>query len=101
MAYGFRPIFRANLYVMWFVCDCVMVKGWFHGVLGLSETEHCVPGQQNLEHNGKLWCLRISVHPCESAASTSDGHNFHVRTPICMFLESTESSFSLEFNKIK
>ena len=26
MAYGFRPVFRANLYVVWFVCDCVMVK---------------------------------------------------------------------------
>ena len=47
MAYGFRPIFLANLYVVWFVCDCVMVKNWFHGVLGLSKTEHCVLGQQN------------------------------------------------------
>ena len=37
MAYGFRPIFRANLYVVWFVCDCVMVKDRFHAVLGLSE----------------------------------------------------------------
>ena len=44
MAYGFRSIFRANLYVVWFVCDCVMVKDWFHGVLGLSKTEHCVSG---------------------------------------------------------
>ena len=44
MAYEFRPIFRANLDVMWFVCDCVMVKGQFYRVSGLSETEHCVPG---------------------------------------------------------
>ena len=44
MAYGFRPIFRANLYVVWFVCDCVLVKYRFHRVLGLSETEHCVSG---------------------------------------------------------
>ena len=38
---------------------------------------------------------------CESAASTLDGHNFLVRTLICAFLDSTESSLSLEFNKIK
>ena len=37
MAYGFCSVFRANLYVVWFVCDCVMVKDRFHGVLGLSE----------------------------------------------------------------
>ena len=49
MAYGFCSVFRANLYVVWFVCDCVMVKDRFHGVLGLSETEHCVSGQHNPE----------------------------------------------------
>ena len=48
MAYGFRSIFWENLYVVWFVCDCVMVKDRFHRVLGLSETEHCVLGQQIL-----------------------------------------------------
>ena len=37
-----RVIFRANLYVVWFVCDCVMVKDRFHRVLGLSETKPCV-----------------------------------------------------------
>ena len=101
MAYGFRLVFRANLYVVWFVCDCVMVKYQFHGVLGLFKTEHCVPGQQNPEHNGKPGCAQISAHPCESAASTLDDHNFPVRTPICMFLDSTKSSLSLEFNRIK
>ena len=40
-------------------------------------------------------------HPCESAAPTSDGHNFPVRTLICAFLDSTESLLSLEFNKMK
>ena len=44
MAYRFRLVFRANLYVVWFVCDCVMVKYQFYGVLGLSETEHYVLG---------------------------------------------------------
>ena len=44
MAYGFRPIFRANLDGMSFVCDCVMVKDQFYRVSGLSETEHCVLG---------------------------------------------------------
>ena len=53
MAYEFRSVFRANLYVVWFVCDCVMVKDQFHGVLGLSETGHCVSEQQNPEQNGK------------------------------------------------
>ena len=53
MVYGFRSVFRVNLYVVWFVCDYVMVKDWFHGVLGLSKTEHCVSRQQNPEHNGK------------------------------------------------
>ena len=32
MAYGFRPVFRANLYVVWFVCDFVMVKDQFYGL---------------------------------------------------------------------
>ena len=71
-----------NLYVVLFVYDCVMVKDRFHRVLGLSKTEHCVPGQQNPEHNGKRGCAQISVHPCESAASTSDDHNFPAQTPI-------------------
>ena len=38
MVYRFRSVFRANLYVVWFVYDCVMVKERFHRVLGLSET---------------------------------------------------------------
>ena len=101
MAYGFRLVFRVNLYVVWFVCDCVMVKDRFYRVLGLSKTEHCVSGQQNPEHNGKRGCAQISTHPCESAASTLNGHNFLVRTPIHTFLDSTEISSSLEFNKIK
>ena len=42
MAYGFRPVFLANLYVVWFVCDRVMVKDQFYGVSRLSETEYCV-----------------------------------------------------------
>ena len=100
MAYGFRSIFRANLYVVWFVCDCVMVKDRFHRVLGLSKIEHCVSRQQNPEKNDKRWCAQISAHPCELAVSTLDDHNFLVRTPICVFLNSTESSLSLEFNKI-
>ena len=100
MAYEFRSVFRANLYVVWFVCDCVMVKDRFHRVLGLSEIEHCVSGQQNPEHNGKRVCAQISAHPCELAMSTLDGHNFLVRTPIRVFLDSTKSLLSLEFNKI-
>ena len=86
---------------MWFVYDCVMVKDRFHGVLGLSETEHCVLRQQNPEQNGKRGYAQISAHPCESAATTSDDHNFCVRTPIRAFLGFTEISLSLEFNKIK
>ena len=101
MAYGFRPVFRANLHVVWFVCDYVMVKDQFYGVLGLSETEHYVLGWQNPEHNGKRGCAQISAHPCESAASNLDDHNCLVRTPIRSLLDSTESSLSLEFNKIK
>ena len=100
MAYGFRSVFRVNLYVVWFVCDYVMVKDRFHGVLGLSKTEHCVSGQQNPEHNGKQGSAQISAHPCESVVSTLDGHNFLVQTPIRVFLDSKESSSSLEFNKI-
>ena len=101
MAYGFRPVFQANLDVVWFVCDCVMVNDQFYGVLGLSETEHCVLGWQNPEQNGKRGCAQISAHPCESAMSTLDGHNFLVRTRIRGFLDSTKCSLSLEFNKIK
>ena len=78
-----------------------MVKHRFHGVLGLSETEYCVMGQQNPEQNGKRGCAQISAHPCESIVSTSDDHNFPVRTLICTFLDATESSLSLEFNRIK
>ena len=101
MAYGFRSVFQTNLYVVLFVCDCVMVKDRFHRVLGLSEIEHCVLGQKNPEQNGKRGCAQISAHPCESAVSTLDGHTFLVQTPIRAFLNSTESSLSLEFNKIK
>ena len=86
---------------MWFFYDCVMVKDNFYGVSGLSETEHCVLGWQNPEHNGKRGCAQISAHPCESVVSTLDGHNFLVRTSIRAFLDSTESSLSLEFNKVK
>ena len=86
---------------MLFVCDCVMVKDRLHRVLGLSKTEHCVSGQQNQEQNGKRGCAQISAHPCKSAVSTLDDHNFLVRTPIHAFLDSTEISLSLEFNKIK
>ena len=100
MVYMFHSVFWANLYVVWFVCDCVMVKDQFHGVLGLYETKHCVSGQQNPEQNDKRGCAQISAHPCESATSTLDGHNFLVRTHIRLLLDSTESSLSLEFNKI-
>ena len=101
MAYGFCPVFRAILYIVWFLCDCVMVKDQFYGVSGLSETKHCVLGWQNPEQNDKRGCAQIFAHPCESVASTLDDHNFLVRTTICAFLDSTESSSSLEFNKIK
>ena len=77
------------------------VKDRFHGVSKLFETEHCVSGQQNPEQNGKRGCAQISAQPCESVASISNNHNFLVRTPICTFLDSMESSLSLEFNKIK
>ena len=40
-------------------------------------------------------------HPCESAAPTSDGHNFPIRTPICAFLDSTERSLSIQFKQMK
>ena len=40
-------------------------------------------------------------YPCESAVSTSNDHNFPGRTLICLFLNSTESSLSLELNKMK
>ena len=56
---------------------------------------------KNPEQNGKRGCAQISAHPCESAVSTLDGHNFLVRTPIRTFLDSKEISFSLSFNKIK
>ena len=74
-----------------------MVKDQFQGVSGLSETEHCVSRRQNLEQNGKRGCGQISTHPCESAASTSDSHNFLIRTPIHAFLDSKEILLSLEF----
>ena len=89
MAYEFRPVFQANLDVVWFVCDCVMVKHKFYGVSRLSETEHCVLGWQNPKQNGKRGCAQISAHPCESAMSTLDNHNFLVRTSIRAFLDST------------
>ena len=82
MAYGFRSVFWVNLYVAWFVCDCVMVKDQFHGVLGPSETKHCVSGQQNPEHNGKWGCAQISAHLCESAALSHP--EFH-RCDLCYY----------------
>ena len=78
-----------------------MVKDHFHGISRLSETQHCVPGWQNPKQNGKRGCAQISSHPCESAASTMDGHNFLVQTLIRAFLDSMERSLSIEFNKMK
>ena len=49
MAYGVSSSFWENSYVVWFVCDCVMVKDRFHEVSGLSKTEHCVLGHKNPE----------------------------------------------------
>ena len=95
------PYFRANLRCVWFGCCCVIVKDQFHGVSRPSETEHCVPRRQNPEQNDKRGCAQISALPCESAASTSNGHNCLVRTPIHTFLDSTESSLSLEFYTVK
>ena len=83
---------------MWFVCDCVMVKDRFQGVSGLSIVFR---DNKNPEWNGKRGFAQISAYPYESAASTSDDHNFPVRTPICTFLDSTESSPSLKFNRMK
>ena len=79
----------------------MMVKDRFYVVSRLSEVEHCVLGWKNPEHNGKWGCSQISAHPCESATSALDGHNFLVRTPIRAFLDYTKISSSLEFNKIK
>ena len=76
------------------------VKDQLQGVLGLFEIEHCVPGRKNPEHNGQWGCAHISAHPYESAASTSDDHKILIRTPIYAFLDSMESSLSLELNKI-
>ena len=95
------PHFRANLRCVWFGYCCVTVKDQFDGVSGLSETEHCVPERKNPEHNGKRGCAHIFAHPCELAASTSDGHNFLARTSIRAFLDSMEISLSLEFYKMK
>ena len=78
----------------------MIVKDWFYGVSGLSEAEHCVMGWQNPEQNGKRGCAQISVHSCESTTSALDDHTFLVQTLIRAFLDSTESSLSLEFNKI-
>ena len=45
--------------------------------------------------------LEFPHHPFESAAPTSDDHNFPIRALICTFLDSTERLLSLEFYKIK
>ena len=46
----------------------------------------------------KMGCAQISAYPYELAVSTSDDHN---QTPILAFLDSTKSSLSLKFNKMK
>ena len=56
---------------------------------------------KNPEQNGNWECAQISAHPCESVVSILDSHNFLVRTPIRAFLDSTESSLNIEFNKKK
>ena len=78
-----------------------MVKDRIYGVSGVFEAEHYVLGWKNPEQNGKRGCAQIYAHPCESVASALDDHNFLVRTLIHTFLDSMESSSSLEFNKIK
>ena len=79
---------------MWVVCDCVMVKD-------CPKPNIVFRDSKNPEQNGKRGCAQISAHPCKLATSNSDGHNFLVQTPICTFLDSTEGSLSLEFNRIK
>ena len=101
MAYGFRPIFRGNLYVMCSFCDYVMVKDKFLGFRDCSKPNTVFWDGKNPEQNGKRGYAQISAHPCESAVSTLDDHNFLVRTLIRAFLDSTESSLNIEFNKIK
>ena len=60
------------------------------------------PGtEQNLGRMENGGMQKFSHHPCESAALNSNSHNFPVRTLICAFLDSMESSLSLEFNKMK
>ena len=78
-----------------------MVKDRFYRVSGLSEVKHCVLEWKNPEHNGKRGCAQICAHPCELAALVLDDQNFLVRTSIRRFLDSTEISSSLEFNKIE
>ena len=79
----------------------MIIKDRFYRVSGLSEAEHCVMGWKNPEQNGKRGCAQIFAHSYESVTSALDSHNFLVRTPIRVFLDSTEILLSLEFNKIK
>ena len=86
-----------NLRCVWFGYYYVTIKDRFHDVSRLSETEHCVPPRWlNPKQNAQ-----ISAHPYELVASISDDHNFIVQTPICTFLDSIESSLSLQFYKMK
>ena len=85
---------------MWFGCCCVTIKDRFYVVSRLSKAKYYVPGRQNPKQNDKQGCAKIFAYPCESATSTLDGHNLLVRDPIRVFLDFTESSLSLEFNKI-
>ena len=68
---------------------------------GIVRDRTLCSGTANSEQNGKRGCAQISAQRCKSAMSTSDDHNFLVQTPIHVFLDSTESSLSLKFNKIK
>ena len=68
----------------------------FLGPSRLSTTSRNLANLNRMENEGMP---EFSHHPCESAAPTSDDHNFLIRTPICVFLDSTERSLSLEFRE--
>ena len=50
-------------------------------------------GPEIMKNSRPCWLLVATIH---GKPPTSDGHNFFVRTPFLMFLNSMESHFSLE-----
>ena len=95
------PHFGVNFFIVQPAFGCGTVMDRVYEFPGPSRPSTASRNRANLGKIENRGLLEFSHHPFESAAPTSDDHNFPVQTSICLFLESLERFLSLEFNMMK